>query len=135
MSNDIDWDKAEEVEVPQGTFIGWGKVGQVVVGTVMKFSPDSGTDANGRPCPLLELELLDEAPSYSKKRDEWTKVPKGERVAITAGQANLKRALEEAAPKPTDKIRIEFSGTYETSKGTGKEFTVKIIRGSGNPWD
>lgn len=135
MSNDIDWDKAEEVEVPQGTFIKWGKIGQVVAGTVMRYSSTAGSDFDGNQCPLLELELLADATNFDKDDREVT-IPAGTRVAITGGQANMKRALEEAALKPTDKARIEFSDTYPTTKGSkGKVFTVKVVRGSGNPWD
>jgi hypothetical protein len=135
MSNDIDWGQAETVEVPQGTFIKWNKVGQVVAGKVLRYSPTGGSDFDGEPCPIVELELLAPAVNFDKNDNEVT-LPAGERVAITAGQANLKRGLEEATPKATDKLRVEFSGTYSTTKGSkGKEFGIKIIRGSGNPWD
>lgn len=135
MSNDVDWDKAEEVEVQQGTFIGWGRIGQVVAGTVMRYSSDGAKDFNGNPCPSLEIELLSDATNFKDKGTREETIKAGERAAITAGQANLKRALEEAQPKPTDKIRIEYVADYKTASGTGKEFSVKIVRGSGNPWD
>lgn len=136
MANDVDWDQAEEVKPVAGSYIGWGDTpGQVVAGTVVEFSRDGGTDFNGNDCPQITLELLDEAPSYSKKQNEWTKVAAGERAVVNGGQASLKRALVDANPKPTDKVRIEFIDTYKTDKGTGKEFSIKVIRGSGNPWD
>ena len=135
MSNDVDWDQAEQVEVPQGTFIGWGEIGQIVAGTVLRYSSDGGKDFNGNTCPSLELELLSDAVNFKDKGTKRETIKAGERAAITAGQANLKRALEEANPKPTDKIRIEYSADYKTASGTGKEFTVKIVRGTGNPWD
>ena len=137
MSTDtINWDDAEQIEVPQGAYIGWGKPGQVVVGTVVSYSDNGGEDFNKQPCPLLSLELLADCDSYREKGTKRETLSKGERVVINAGQHNLKKALLEATPRPTDKIRIEFTEEVALKGGNSvKKFGVKIVRGDGNPWN
>lgn len=137
MSTDTtNWDQAEDVEVPQGAYIGWGKPGQVIAGKVVSYSDTAGKDFNEQPCPLLSLELLDAGDSYREKGTKREELAAGERVVINAGQYNLKKALEEAQPRQTDKIRIEFTEEVRLTGGnTVKKFAIKLIRGTGNPWD
>lgn len=120
----------EKVEVPQGTFIGWGRVGQGVVGKVRDFSIDGGRDFAGGECPLLTVELTAEAENYADKGTTQSKIDAGELVSITAGQANLRRTLIAARPAIGDLIGIVYSGNYKTANGTGKEFDVRIDRGA-----
>lgn len=131
---DVDWSKADEVEVAQGVYVKFRDVGQVVAGTVVRYSATGGVDLNGQPIPQLELDLLSTAHTYDKD-DHRTDLSIGERVIISASQVNLRRGLEEANLKAGDRIRVEFDGTYSTAKGTGKSFKLKVIRGSANPWD
>lgn len=120
----------EEVSVPKGAYIGWGKVGQTVVGKVLNFELEGGTDFNDNKCPLLELELIEPADSYNKDGDH-TSYPAGDLVCITAGQVSLKRAVKKADPQVGDLIKIEFASTVKTKNGTVKEFEIKVARGAG----
>lgn len=118
------------VEVPRGTFIGWGlKPGQVVSVKVVSFDPTGGSDANDKPCPQLVGTLLEAADSYRDQGTTLQRIDAGEMVTVTAGIANLKAGLLAADPKPGDYVRMEFVDTYKTTKGTGKEIKVQIARG------
>jgi len=124
----VEW---ETVEVPRGSYIGWGnKTGQHVTGKVVDYSVDGGTDFNGARCPHIGIELAEKADSYTKDGDR-SEHPAGELVQLNAGQVSLKRALRQADPQPGDLIKITFSGTFKTTTGTGKEFDIKIARGAG----
>ena len=131
--SDIQWDAVPEVAVPQGTFVGWGRIGQSVTGYVRGYSEDGGSDFNGAPCPLLTLELTEPAENYRDKGATRETIPVGELVSITAGQAGLRRRLLAITPSPRvgDAMRVEFSGTYPTGKGEGKDFTVRHVAGAG----
>lgn len=120
----------EEVSVPKGAYIGWGKIGQKVVGRVLNFELEGGTDFNDKPCPLLELELIEPADSYNKS-GEQSSYGVGDLICITAGQVSLKRALKKADPEKGDLIKIEFTSEARTKNGTVKEFTVQVARGAG----
>jgi hypothetical protein len=121
-------DEFEDVEVPQGTFIGWGKIGQTIRGRVITYSATGGRSFNGDDCPQVVLELTLDATNYKDKGTTEENLSSGELVTITAGQANLSRALEAANPAKGDELRIKFDDTYKTAQGTGKSFKVQIAR-------
>lgn len=122
----------ETVDVPQGAFVGWGSTaGQHVTGKVLSYSPTGGSDFNGDPCPLLVLELIEQAASFNKA-GERTDYPAGEFVNLTVGQTSLKAALQKASPDVGDLLKITMTGTSVTKKGnTIKNFEFKIARGAG----
>lgn len=120
----------EDIEVPQGTFIGWGKIGQTVTGKVLSFSSEGGTDFNGNPCPQLVVELAEQADNYKDKGATHETIAAGELVTITAGLANLKRSLNAASLNPGDLVKITFDDTYKTPSGEGKSFKVQVARGA-----
>lgn len=102
-------DDFEDVGSVTGTYCKWEDVGQAYQGVVVAFSVDGGTDFNGDPVPQIVLATEDG------------------NVIINGSQANLRRNLTNGAPKlGLGRIcRITWSGTYDTPKGTGKEFTVQ----------
>ena len=51
----------EDVEIPQGSFIGWHEIGQKVTGKVVSFAAEGGTDFNQNPCPQIVIELTESA--------------------------------------------------------------------------
>jgi hypothetical protein len=128
--SDIDWNATDEVAVPQGTFVGWGEVGQIIVGEVVLYSDDGGSDFNGEPCPLVVLTLTAPAATFRDKGATREALSIGELVSITAGQANLRRKLIAAGPTPADVVRIEYTGNFKTKNGEGKDFKVQIARRS-----
>lgn len=128
---DINWDAIPEVAVPQGTFVGWARVGQTITGIVRGYSTDGGSDYNDAPCPLLTVELTQPGESYRDKGATRETLAMGELASITAGQAGLRRRLLAAEPKVGDAIRVTYSGTYPTGKGEGKDYEVKVVRGAG----
>ena len=81
----------ENIEVPAGSYIGWGtEPGQTVIGKVLGFNMTGGTDFSGAPCPELQLELIE--PGYSMNKDNQRfDYQAGQLVNINAGGANLKR--------------------------------------------
>lgn len=119
-----------KVEIPQGTFIGWGKKGQIVTVKVASFDPTGGTDFGGKPCPLLVGELVEACDNYKDKGTTLERLNAGELVSVTAGQANLKRGLLAADPTPGDVVRMSFTDTYKTANGEGKVIEVAIARGA-----
>lgn len=120
----------EDVEIPQGSFIGWGAKGQTVTGKVLSYSPDGGSDFAGNPCPQVVLELTEDADNYKDKGATRETLASGEFVTVTAGQANLKRAVVAAQANNGDLMRIRFEDTYKTANGEGKSFKVQIARGA-----
>lgn len=129
MTENYDW---ETVEVPAGSFIGWGTTGgQHVTGRILSYSPLGGVDFNGDACPELTIELTDRAASFNKN-GERTDYPAGEMVNLTVGQLGLKKAVTRADPNVGDMIKITMTGTEKTTKGNEiKVFDLKIARGSG----
>lgn len=119
----------QDVEVPQGAFIGWGEKGQTIVGRVLSFSVEGGTDFNGNKCPQMVLELTGDAVNYKDKGTTKETIASGEMVTITAGQANLRNNLLAALPSTDDLISIRYDDDYKTANGTGKSFKVQIARG------
>lgn len=121
----------EEIEVPRGAYISWGeKPGQHVTGRVVDYNPTGGNDFNEQPCPQVAIELTEAAASINKA-GERTNFDAGELVQLNAGQVSLKRALRAADPSPGDLLKITLSDLVKTSKGTVKEFSIKIARGAG----
>jgi len=126
MTQQQEW---EDVEVPRGAYVAWGaKPGQEVVGTVLTYSEDGGTDFNGKPCPTMALELIE--PAYSvNKEGVRTNHDVGDVVHLNAGQVSLKRGLRLANPSPGDTVKITLHNLARTERGTVKEFSIKIARG------
>lgn len=133
MSQPYNW---EEVDIPRGSFIGWGlRPGQKVVGKVLDYTPTGGTDFNQEPCPALTLELLEDAYSANKAQ-QYTKIDRGELVTLNCGQVQLQRGVRTADPKPGDVIAIELTSVAAGAGRNGgdvKEFGIKIARGAGGP--
>ena len=123
MSNE--W---EDVVVPQGTFIGWGEVGQRITGYVVDYDETGGSDFNGEPCPLVVVELTEDATNFRDKGTTRETIKAGEFVTVTCGQAGLKRAVRAAALENGNLVRITHDGTYKASKGEGKSFKVQVNR-------
>lgn len=121
----------EDVEVPRGTFIGWGnKPKQHVTGTVLDYDPTGGRDFNGNVCPQLEVELTERAASFDKELNRTNYDP-GEIVFVTCGLVSLKRAVKAAELQRGDLIKLLLSGTEKVPNGTVKIFEIKVARGQG----
>ena len=93
----VDW---ETIEVPRGSFIGWGgkkQVGQQVVGRVLAYDIVGGTDYNGNTCPQIDVELTEAAESYNKALDRFDYTT-GDFISVTGGSNDLKRALQVPTP-------------------------------------
>lgn len=122
----------ENIEVPAGSYIGWGtEPGQTVIGKVLGFNMTGGTDFSGAPCPELQLELIE--PGYSMSKDNQRfDYQAGQLVNINAGGANLKRGVTAAQPAPGDLIKIELEKLEPLSGGRSvKVFAISIARGAG----
>jgi hypothetical protein len=123
----IQW---ETVEVPRGAYISWGsKPGQKVVGKVVAYAIDGGTDFAGNKCPNLAVELIESTFSVDKEGTR-TEHAKGELIQLNAGQVSLKRALRAADPAPGDLVQIALERLVKTGAGTVKEFAIQIARGA-----
>lgn len=121
----------EEIDVPRGAFISWGSaIGQHVTGKVLAYDDSAGTDFNGNPCPQLQIQLVEAAVSVNKEGNQ-SDFPAGELVVLNCGQVSLKRAVRAAALNPGDMVKIELSNTVKVDKGTVKEFSIKVARGTG----
>lgn len=122
----------ESVDVPAGSYIGWGtEPGQTVIGKVLTFNMTGGTDFSGAPCPELQLELIE--PAYSMNKDgQRFDYDAGQLVNINAGGANLKRGVTAAQPSPGDLIKIALEKLEPLSGGRSvKVFAIYIARGAG----
>jgi hypothetical protein len=116
-----------------GRFIAWREVGQVATLTVTDYDPVGGEDYNGNKVPKVLGTLTEPATTFGKKDDGFPRqeVASGETVAITGGNASLRKGLLMADPKRGDLLRVSFTGTYPTDKGNdGKAFTVELDDGS-----
>lgn len=125
---DYDFD---EVEIPQGTFIGWGKIGQTITVKVLSYAVEGGTDFNGNTCPQLVGELTVGCDNYKDKGATHETIDAGELVTVTCGLANLKKGITAAQPVPGDVVRMAYESDYKTASGTGKTIKVAIARGAG----
>jgi len=121
----------EDIDIPQGSFIGWNELGQTVTGKVVSYSNDGATDFNDQPCPQLVIELTEQAVTFKDKGSVKETIDAGEFATITAGQANLKKALQAAVLAVGDIVRIRYESNYKTGKGEGKAFKVQVARGAG----
>lgn len=133
MSND--WDDAEDIEIPKGSFIGWGNTkGQHVTGKVLEYGDAAGEDTKGNACPQITVELIEPAASFDKLGNR-TDYPAGELVSLTCSQVQLKRGIKAADPAPGDLIRIvlEDVRVLPNNGNTLKEFGIKMKRGAGGP--
>src|SRR5258708_24604576 len=117
-----DW---ETIDVPRGTFIGWGnRKGQHVTGEVLDYDTTGGTDYDGNPCPQLEIELTEKASSFTKDGDRTIYDP-GELVLVTCGQVSLKRAVKKADPERGDLLKVKLDDMVKVANGTVKEFIIQ----------
>ena len=112
----------EDVEIPQGSFIGWHEIGQKVTGKVVSFAAEGGTDFNQNPCPQIVIELTESALNFKEKGAERETIEAGEFVTITCGQANLKRGIIAAQPTNGDLVQIHYEGTEWTTTSTPSAF-------------
>ncbi|WP_298045706.1 hypothetical protein [uncultured Citricoccus sp.] len=120
----------ETVNVPAGSYVGWGNhQGQFVAGAVLDYEPEGGTDFNDNACPKLTIDLMAPAASFNKA-GERTDYDTGEIVVLNCGLANLKRAVKYANLEPGDVVRIDLIGFEKVDKGTVKLFEVKVARGA-----
>lgn len=102
----------ESIPTGGGEFVTWTEVGQVVEGIIIGFTVDGGSDFNDNACPEVTIRQLD-----------------GALATVTCGTAQLKKAMTLNADKMRlgHQIRIEFTGTYKTNKGSdGKSFSVGV---------
>jgi hypothetical protein len=123
----------ETIEVPQGSFIGWGDhAGQYVMGKVISYDATGGTDFNQQVCPRLDVELHEPAASFTKEgtRSDY---PAGAFVALNCGLANLKRSIIAAQLNIGDLVKITLTSFEKVDRGTVKIFEVKVARGAGGP--
>jgi hypothetical protein len=99
------------VEVPSGTFIGWGpNPGQSVTRHVVSYAPSGGTDFNQNPCPQIVGVLTADCATYKDKGATKERVTAGTMVTINAGQANLRRNVLAADPQPGDVVLFDWTG-------------------------
>ena len=121
----------EDVEVPQGTFIGWGSdPGQEIALKVLEYSNDAGSDFFDKPCPRIVGELIEDGVSYRDKGAKREVIAKGELVTLNCGLANLARNVKAAQPEPGDLIQIRFDSLEKAAKGDVKVFKTRIARGA-----
>ena len=118
----------ETINIPRGAYYGSGNTpGQKVLGKVLTYKSDGGTDYSGVTCPLLEVELTEATFTVGKNGDDPLDV--GEAVTLTAGQARLRRGLLAANPAVGDLIEIILTAPSGGS-GVPKEFSIRIQRGA-----
>jgi hypothetical protein len=131
MTDNLNW---EQIEVPQGSFVGWGdKPGQFVLGKVLGFNLTGGSvkDKPDIKVPLLTLELMEPAHSFTRK-DGWTQFGKGDLVQLTCALVSLQRAVLTAQPAPGDLVKLtlqEILWGQGQNSGDVKVFDMKIVRG------
>lgn len=119
----------EKVEVPRGTFIGWGaKPGQKMTAKVVAYGDEDGRDFNGNACPLVVAELIEPFTNYRDKGATKEELAAGELISMTCGIANLKRHVKAAALQPGNVFQLEFTELYKTDQGDGKAFEMQVAR-------
>ncbi len=129
------WDDAEDIDIPKGSFIGWGNAkGQHVTGKVLEYGDSAGEDTKGNACPQVTVELIEPAASFDKLGNR-TDFPAGELVSLTCSQIQLKRGIKAAALEPGDLVRISLDDVrvLPNNGNTLKEFSIKVKRGAGGP--
>ena len=110
MSQFTDDELFEDIGQVSGTYVKWAEVGDAVTGTIVRYDSEGGTDFNSEVCPQLVL-----ATDYGN-------------VIINGAQANLRRKMLDGQSKlkAGHLCRVTFSGTYESAKGSGKEFRIQV---------
>lgn len=121
----------QKVEVAPGNYMGWSnsKAGQVYEGTVVEYDDQGGTDYAKKPCPLLVVTLTRKAVSVDKENDR-TEYDVGDELSLTAGQANLKKAIKKAhrdfGLNRGVTVRIELDHFEKVPDGKVKVFDVQV---------
>ena len=130
----------QKVEVPAGSFMGWSdtKPGQVYEGKVVEYDETGGTDYAKKPCPLLVVTLTRKATAVNKQNERTVYEP-GEELSLTAGQANLKKAVKKAhrdfgLTRGTT-VRIELDHFEKVPDGRVKVFDVQVDTSTRNADD
>lgn len=115
----------QKVEIPRGTFIGWGpKPGQEVEVKVMSFDAQGGKDFNGNVVPQLIGSLVSDCVNYRDKGTTKETIKAGELVTVNGGLDNLKRGLLAVQPPPGSFVKMVFESTTEVDKGTVKNIDI-----------
>jgi hypothetical protein len=119
----------ETVNIPRGTFIGWGsRPGQKMTAKVLSYGDEEGRDFNGNICPQVVAELIDPFTNYRDKGTVTEELAVGELVSMTCGLANLKRTVRAAALEPGNKFVLEFTGLEPSGTNIVKIFEMKVSR-------
>ncbi|MBO0676883.1 hypothetical protein JRC04_05360 [Mycolicibacterium sp. S2-37] len=121
----------ESVELPRGSFIGWGNTpGQHVTGSVLSYSPTGGKNTKGEDVPELTVELTEPAASFNKfgERKDFAV---GDLVTLTCSQTNLKRNILAADLSNGDLVKVTLEKLVPAGEGTAKLYDVKFARGAG----
>ena len=113
----------ETVVVDSG-YYKWGEPGQTLTGKVI--SREIGKDSDNNPRPQLTIETLE--PTVSIGKNSRIHVEASKVVTLTCSQANLKKSIIAAQPKPCDLLRIQFERWFPTPRGKAKIFEVQIAR-------
>jgi hypothetical protein len=104
----------EEVTPSSGTYVQWGKPGQVVEGTLLEISLTAGRAFDESECPELRIDTAD-----------------GTQI-VTCGQANLRRWVNQqnlAQYHVGGPIRIEYLKDEPLAGGKSyKSFNVKTAK-------
>lgn len=116
------------VEIPRGTFISFGKVGQVVTVKVVSFDATGGRDFNDGICPQLVGTLEEDADNYREKGTVHETLKAGTLVTINAGLYDLRKGLMIADPKSGDLVRMSYEDDEKVDKGTVKRVKVEHAR-------
>jgi hypothetical protein len=125
----------KKVEVPVGTFIGWGMKAtsppQQVTIDVLDYDEFGGKDFNGNVCPQLAGTLVEDCVNYRDKGSTKETLKAGAMVQVTCGLANLKRAIKACEPQRADLVRMTHSEDIKVSDGTVKVIEVEHAPGAG----
>lgn len=122
-------DGYEKVDVPRGTFIGWGvKPGQKMTARVLTYGDTDGRDFNGEICPLVVAELIEPFTNYRDKGATQETIAAGELVSMTCGLANLKRNVRQAALEPGHSFILEYVDLVPSGTNMVKIFDMKVSR-------
>jgi hypothetical protein len=125
----------KKVEVPQGTYIGFGPKAttppQVVTIDVLDYDEFGGTDFNGKVCPQLAGTLVEDCTSWRDKGTTKETLKAGAMVQVTCGLANLKKAIKACEPKRADLVRMTHTEDVKVSDGTVKVIEVEHAPGAG----
>jgi hypothetical protein len=96
-----------------GDFVKFENVGDTVTGTITAIR--GGTDFNGNPCPVIDLDTADGART------------------VTCAQANLKAQIVAKRPTVGSSITITYAKQTKVEKGMRKDFDIVITAGEAKP--